>query len=208
MKIYLVRHAQSKRNANHDSEVDAELTEIGEEQARRLGSYFHRVKLNKIYCSPMKRARSTFNAIKPFVSKVPATFTREMVEMSLGKYGEGKKDDFSGYFKEAMNSGKPYHLHAPKGGESLQGGYDRAGKFYKKLLKNHKHSDKILLVGHGFFSLYLILNALGLDLFESKYYTLSNASVSTLDIDRKGKVKKFHINDYNQLIKEGLRSKK
>jgi hypothetical protein len=52
--------------------------------------------------------------------------------------------------------------------------------------------------------MYVILNALNLDVTEGKYYSLSNASVSQLDIE-KGKVKHFHINDYSHLILGGMK---
>lgn len=208
MKIYIVRHAQSKRNARIKSKEDAELTEIGEEQARRLGTFFDRIKLNKIYCSELKRAKTTLEKIKPFVKGVSISYSKRMTEIKMGKYSKNGHDDWEGYFKEAMNSGKHYHLHSPKGGESLQECYDRAGKFYNDLLKKHSEKENILLVGHGFFSLYLILNSLNLDLFEGKYYTLNNASISTLELNKNKKITKFHVNDYNHLIKEGIRLNK
>jgi len=208
MKIYIVRHAQSSRNARIKSREDASLTAVGEEQARRLGNFFENVKLSKIYCSPLSRARSTFEKIKPFVKKIPVQYSKRMIEIKMGKYSKNGHDDWKGYFKEALDSGKPYHLHFPKGGESLQGCYNRAGNFYSNLLKKHTNKENLLLIGHGFFSLYLILNALGLDLFEGKYYQLNNASVSTLELDKKNIVRKFHINDYNHLIREGMKLKK
>jgi len=206
MKIYIVRHAQSKRNARIQSEEDAELTEIGEEQARRLAGFFHDINLSKIYCSPLKRAKITLNGIKDSLKGIPIVYSKKMIEIKMGKYGGDGKDDWKGYFDEAMKSGIPYHLYAPKKGESLQECYERAGKFYNNLLKKHKANQNVLLIGHGFFLMYLILNALKLDLFEGKYYQLSNASISTLLI-RNGRVKDFHINDYNHLIKEGIRLK-
>ena len=45
MKLYLVRHAQSKRNQKIKSRKDSELTEDGREQARRLGGYFNGIKI-------------------------------------------------------------------------------------------------------------------------------------------------------------------
>ncbi|MBU0761216.1 MAG: histidine phosphatase family protein [Nanoarchaeota archaeon] len=207
MKIYIIRHAQSKRNAKMESKEDAELTEVGEEQARRLGEFFHDVNLDRIYCSPLKRAKTTLEKIKHLVKDVPISYSKKIIEIKMGKYGKGGKDDWRGYFKEAVESGVPYHLHRPKGGESLQECYNRAGKFYLSLLKKHSGKDSILLVGHGFFSMYLILNALGLYLFEGKYYQLSNASVSTLEIDKNAKIKNFHVNDYHHLIRAGMKMK-
>ena len=54
MKLYIVRHAQSKRNAREESSVDAELTKIGREQAKRLGLYFKKIKIDVIFCSTLK----------------------------------------------------------------------------------------------------------------------------------------------------------
>ncbi len=204
MELYIVRHAQSKRNAGHHTEEDAELSEIGEEQARRLGKFFHEAKLDKIYCSTLKRARSTLKEIKPYLEGVPITFTPKIVEHKMGIYSRNGKDDWSSYFKKAIISEKGIHLFRPKEGDSLQDTYDRAGKFYRGLLKKHTGKN-ILLVGHGFFNTYLILNALNLKVNEGKYFKLSNASVSTLKIDKKGKVKHYHINDYNHLIAEAVK---
>jgi broad specificity phosphatase PhoE len=64
----------------------------------------------------------------------------------------------------------------------------------------------VLVVGHGMFLLYLLLNALNLSILEGKYYHLSNASVSQLAIDSKGKIKSYHVNDYHHLIAEGLKN--
>ncbi len=206
MKLYLVRHAQSKRNARQKSSEDAELSEIGEEQARRLGGYFHEVKLDKIYCSTLKRARTTFREIKPFVKDVSVSYTSKIVEHKIGIYEIGIRDrgDWKKYAEDAKNAGVPFHLFKPKYGDSLLETYQRAGEFYINLLKKHG-KDKVLVVGHGLFNMHLILNILGLDLNESQYYSLSNASVSTLNIDEKGEVENFHINDYNHLIREGMK---
>ena len=205
MKLFLVRHAESKRNTHEKSSVDAELTDIGKEQARRCGSYFSTIELTKVYCSPLKRARATFKPIHRQITCKNISYTKDIAEINLGEFGDGSIDNLSGFFKAAVNSGIPYHTFRPKKGESLQDTYDRASKFYQKLLKNHSSKDTILIVGHGFFNLYLMLYALGLDLFEGKYYKLSNASISTLYINAKGKVTKYTINDYNHLIAEGIK---
>lgn len=69
MKLGLVRHAQSKTNAGHTSHEDSELTNVSLEQARRLGKYFHKIKLDKIYCGALKRVKATLDAIKPYVKR-------------------------------------------------------------------------------------------------------------------------------------------
>ena len=53
MKLYIVRHAQSKTNVGINEE-DPGLTEIGKIQAKRLGKYLSKLNINQVYCSPAK----------------------------------------------------------------------------------------------------------------------------------------------------------
>ncbi|MHA1678170.1 MAG: histidine phosphatase family protein [Promethearchaeota archaeon] len=203
MNIYLVRHAQSKRNARLMSKVDSELTEDGKEQARRLGIYFNGLKINKIYCSRMKRARDTLKEIKIYLPKVPVAYTNRLNEHSIGVYEKKGYDNWFDYKNDAKKLGVSFYEFRPKGGDSLVDTYKRAGRFYKELLKKHR-SGNILIVGHGLFLLNLIFNALNLEVSEERYYRLSNASVSQLTIE-KGNVKEFHINDFKHLIAGGIK---
>lgn len=59
-RLYLVRHAQSAGNTGEDLTTgDPDLTEVGREQARRLGERFRRQKIAVIYSSPLRRTRET-----------------------------------------------------------------------------------------------------------------------------------------------------
>jgi probable phosphoglycerate mutase len=63
-RLYLVRHAQSEENTGDDlSTGDADLTEVGREQARRLGERLADQKIDAIYASPLGRTQQTANAI-------------------------------------------------------------------------------------------------------------------------------------------------
>lgn len=203
MKLYIVRHAQSKRNTKEISEVDAELSSIGHEQAKRLGIYFKKVKVDRIYCSTLKRTKNTLLEILPYIEKIPVIYSDKIVEHKMGIYGENGKDDWNSYIKDALSNNKTVMEYKPKNGESLIDVYKRARDFYKKLLKNHS-DEKILVVSHGTFGKYLILNALGLDISESLYFGLNNASVSTLEINKKGRITSFDIDDFHHIINYAL----
>src|SRR5438128_10464470 len=59
-RLYLVRHAQSQGNTGEDLTTgDPDLTEIGREQARRLGERLGRQKLAAVYASPLRRTQQT-----------------------------------------------------------------------------------------------------------------------------------------------------
>ncbi|MFA6023357.1 MAG: histidine phosphatase family protein [Candidatus Pacearchaeota archaeon] len=206
MKLYIVRHAQSNRNIGVHSDIDTGLSDIGYEQAKRLGIYFKKVKLDKIYCSDLKRTKDTLKEILPYVNKVPVVYTSEIREHNMGVYAENGKDDWKLYAEDAEKAGLSLFEFKPKRGESQMENYNKMGKFYQKLLKKHKN-DKILIVNHSMAGRHLILNALGLDINERKYFGISNASVSVLDIDRNGKVKSYDIDDFHHIIDYALRNK-
>jgi len=206
MKLYLVRHAQSKRNVGEESSVDAELTKTGKEQAKRLGLYFKKIKVDVIFCSPLIRTRETLKEALPYLDSVPIKYTLEIAEHKMGIYGEGGKDDNSEYKKAAEKAKINFFQFKPKGGESFTETYKRAGRFFKKLLKLYGRTDKkILIVSHGTLGKHLILNALKLDIEESSYFGLNNASISILDFDKNGKVVKYDLNDTHHIIDYALK---
>lgn len=61
MKIYLIRHGQSKANEQNLflGHGDLDLTEKGYEQARLTAKYLSKFKIDKIYSSDLKRAYHT-----------------------------------------------------------------------------------------------------------------------------------------------------
>jgi probable phosphoglycerate mutase len=63
-RLYLVRHAQSQSNTGEDLTTgDPDLTEVGYEQAKRLGDRLSRQRLDAIYASPLRRCQETAGAI-------------------------------------------------------------------------------------------------------------------------------------------------
>ena len=65
-KIVFIRHAESEYNRDGiwGGRADCNLTEKGIETAKELGKSLNN-NFDVIYCSPLKRARQTLNAIFP-----------------------------------------------------------------------------------------------------------------------------------------------
>ncbi len=83
-RLYLVRHAQSQGNTGDDLVTgDPPLTDVGWEQARRLGERFARQPVDVVYASPMVRARQTAQPI------AEATGLPVLVELGLAEVGLG-----------------------------------------------------------------------------------------------------------------------
>src|SRR5437867_12663837 len=59
-RLYLMRHAQSQGNTGVDLTTgDPDLTDVGWEQARRLGQRLKSQKINRVYGSPLRRTQQT-----------------------------------------------------------------------------------------------------------------------------------------------------
>jgi len=201
MKLYIVRHAQSKTNVGINEE-DPGLTEIGKIQAKRLGKYLSKLNINQVYCSPAKRARETLEQI-PSLKNTSMVYTPEILERNLGVYTERGINNWTEFFKDAKASGIDIRYFKPENGESLQNVYERAERFYQKILRENKDNNRVLLLSHELFSLCTILHALGLDITEDNFYPINNASISTLII-RKNKVINYNFNDCNHLLAAAL----
>ena len=59
VELWLIRHALPVRIDGGDGPADPGLSEVGQDQARLLGSWWSRHGLDAIYASPMRRARET-----------------------------------------------------------------------------------------------------------------------------------------------------
>ena len=119
MKLYLVRHARSLRNIRIESKEDTKLTKDGVDQAKRLGDWFRKMKIDHIYCSKLKRAKDTLKEMKKQFEGVPTNYTSLINEHNMGIYSKNGLDDFSSYAKDARKEGKSFIEFRPKNGESL-----------------------------------------------------------------------------------------
>lgn len=64
-ELVLIRHAETRMNAGEvfRGRVDVELNETGRRQAELLAGYLSRMKIDRLYTSPLKRALQTAEAI-------------------------------------------------------------------------------------------------------------------------------------------------
>jgi 2,3-bisphosphoglycerate-dependent phosphoglycerate mutase len=84
-RLYLIRHAQSQGNTGEDLTTgDPDLTEVGFEQARRLGQRMKSQKLDVIYASPLRRTQETAFAIAD-VANVEVRPRHDLVEVVMGQ---------------------------------------------------------------------------------------------------------------------------
>ncbi len=142
-KIVFIRHAESEYNRDviWAGRVDCSLTEKGIESAKKIGNTIEN-NFDAIYCSPLKRAKQTLEAIFPNAKPI---YDERIIEISIGEWEDKKKDLFDTHLRELFRKG----LYTPPGAESHQDVDKRACNFVEELFEKYKNNERILVVTHN-----------------------------------------------------------
>jgi len=181
MKIYLVRHGESKGNILNvtQGQLDYDLTKNGKEQAKKTAFLLKNERIDYVFSSDLKRAVKTMNEIIKFHIEIKD-------KKIVPELRERLKGEFQGIKKEKLNdeikkSKKPYHLFLPKGGESLKDSFDNIKDFCYDLNERAKNNN-ILVVSHGEPLACIMMHLLNSPVNEYKKYLMKNAELKTLEI--------------------------
>lgn len=154
-KIVVARHAESELNVleclNGDPAVAVALTEVGREEARRLGRDAGPVDL--VAHSEFGRTRETAELAWP---DAPRLVVPELNEIRFGRF-EGTRWE-AGYADWTRSAGP--RDECPDGGESRVAAIERYLRGYRILLE--RPEDSVALVAHGAHVRYLLLGREGL----------------------------------------------
>lgn len=85
MRVYVIRHGESENNKKHlyTGCFDAQLTQIGKEEARAAGALLNGVHFDKIYSSDLSRARETAKNAIPNCTLEESPLLREIAMGAL-----------------------------------------------------------------------------------------------------------------------------
>ncbi len=169
-KIWLLRHAESKAQTEEEYGFDTGLTEKGLKQAQRLRNVFSNITFDKIYLSPLKRARETFE--HSGIKGCNIEFDSRIVEVLPG----------NAYSSILPYSALPGYGTADSHNAWLTDARQRAICFLNEIhVMKARH---VLVLSHGVFFNHLLTAFLpqhGIEMFEDfKYCQTSNASISVL----------------------------
>ncbi|HJB18327.1 MAG TPA: histidine phosphatase family protein [Candidatus Bariatricus faecipullorum] len=154
MKIYLIRHGETDWNKLRrlQGQADIPLNEFGRQLARETEPALRNVPFDRIYTSPLKRARETAELVTAG-RNLPIIEEPRLKEMGFGEF-EGLCCREEGWnipdpgFRDFFNAPEKYR--PPKGGESFQQVSDRLESFLKELYATEELQDKtVLLSTHG-----------------------------------------------------------
>jgi broad specificity phosphatase PhoE len=198
MDLYLIRHGES--DIPQDSvQHDYPLSELGREQARRLGERFLGLHIDRLITTPYRRTRETAGAI------ALGTGARMIEESALGAIdtGEMHHTPYSQRrerFPEFFANPSPLLDFARVGGESAQAFAERVtGAFVEKVWERHwREKMTVVLVCHT-----ETINVILHHLFRMPYegwmlFSIDHTSVTMLDV-RLDRPRVRYINDTTHL---------
>lgn len=182
LKLFLIRHGETPLNSERriqGSSSDPGLSERGKRQAERVGLALREERLSAIYCSPLKRAQQTAQAISPYHS-LPISLEPALKEIDAGLIEglsmEEVKSQHSDFFQE-WRAGQG-ELRLP-GGESLAELQERVWGAFQGIVQRHPEGA-VAVVGHAFVLVTLVCRALDLSLPSFRRFHLDAAGISVL----------------------------
>ncbi len=162
-EIILARHGETEWNVEEvfRGRIDVELNETGLKQAELLGEYLSKLKIEKVYSSPLKRALRTAQGIADY-QRLKVEVTPALIDFDFGKWqgltvGEVKAK-YESLYREWLEN--PQQVKIP-GGENLDGVRRRATSLVGSVLD--KYDGTVVLVSHRVVNKVLICALLGLD---------------------------------------------
>ena len=193
MRLYLVRHGETTYNRDGLGlgRADAPLTDLGREQARRLGAYIDSERLDTLFSSPLGRAVETATAA---AGGLGPRLAEALIELDVG-HTEGlpfaeMRTRFPAFLREWGGSGG--HTVDMPGGESLEAVDARVRPFLDGVVGSNAGS--VMLVTHNFVLRVILCQLLGLPLASFRAFAVDLASVSIVDVEH-GRGIVYRLND-------------
>ena len=163
--LWLLRHAQSEWNheGRWQGQADTPLSDLGRQQAHRVGKRLRRYPITQIISSDAQRAMDTARVVGSYLRLAPAPHPG-LRESDIGVWAGLTTPEIKARFPEewaAMNARTDVRRG---GGETYSELRARTLAVAQEVTARY-HGQNILLVSHGASIRALISAALGLDLF-------------------------------------------
>ena len=208
-QIYVVRHGQTVANRDRTIQgprIDAELSDLGLQQASSLAQAMSGLPLGALFCSPLLRARQTANAVATLhhtrapdgETEAPQAIAPQVVpelyEMDYGQFTGRTYDDVADEMEQVLDAWRMGFIDQPfPGGESPVLAQHRLRPFLLRLAEQARNSD-VAVVAHGRINRVLIASLTGAGLTRLEEFPQSNASITELEVAA-GKVVVRRLND-------------
>lgn len=148
--MYVIRHCEADGNIRriYQGHTDLDITAMGGKQLEKLSDRFKNIHIDKVYSSPLLRARKTAAAVAD-AKGLPIIDEKGVIELYGGDF-EGM--EFSKIFSEYENyeyiwQNCPQNFCAPNG-EEMRALYKRVGEAIFRLAKENE-GKAIAVASHG-----------------------------------------------------------
>lgn len=190
-RIHLVRHGESTFNSARRVQGNGDgilLSETGRRQARMLGERLRAMALEKVFCSSAERAVETVRIA--LGDDHPVVFLDELREIGFGEW-EGL---LVGEVRERHPGALEQWFRAPSsvtiaGAEPFMDFHRRAVGAVEGIVAGTR--GDVLIVAHGGIICAWLTHVLGMDPDELWAFSLPNASLTTVVIDFKPRLRLF-----------------
>lgn len=194
--MHLVRHGRSVWNAagRIQGQIDIELDEIGLQQAQRIADRLEREPISAIYCSPLRRARSTAEAIAARFN-LPVTPDARLMEYDFGVISGMTWNEVTENHPDLANRWLEDPWAVPVAGSEGRVNFAaRVMSAMQDICAQHP-ADHVAIVAHGgTFGVYFTA-MLGLDLNRRHPFHFGNTSLSLVEVHEDV----FHIHSLNNM---------
>lgn len=140
--IYLLRHSIDD-NTRKGGWSSAELTEDGVKLAQEIVEKLHKLRIDKIVCSDLVRAKQTCEIINKKLN-LPVVFVQDLREFNAGVVSGMKYDEADRLYPLPPQVYKDMNFKYPNG-ETLGEFKNRVIEFYNNTIKQ---SDNVLYITH------------------------------------------------------------
>jgi probable phosphoglycerate mutase len=186
MNVYLVRHGETSWNQEHRLQGlrDIPLNATGIRQSRRLAEWHQRSASTRVISSPLVRARRTAQIFVERRAHTPLADDR-LREIDHGPWTGMRLSTIEPRFPHefATWNSCPEKLALPNS-ESLLAVYQRCTRVLMEIVGSENKED-VTVVSHGVVNALLLCAAVGATLSRIREFSLANATVSLLKVQRK-----------------------
>lgn len=209
MKILLARHGETRWNAEgrYQGQMDIPLSELGEEQARKLGLRLRDVAITRSVASPLVRAALTAKlALGDRADQL--SFDPGLQEIAHGAWEGLLASEIHERDPELLRLWReqPDQVQMP-GGESLQQVLDRAWPALVRASEGLGEDDTVLVVAHDAVNRVLLCRVLGLPLERLWKFRQAPTTINLLEgaaVDRLDIVRLNDCNHHTALFGEAV----
>lgn len=203
MRIFLVRHGQTRWNAEQRAQghTDTPLDERGSEQADLLARAFQSEPLGRVVASDLERAWRTAKGVAD-AQGLQVEHLAALRERAFGDWeGMAFEQIGAAFLEQEQATGTPREEIRPPAGESQLDVWRRLETVAEDLLKSEA---PVMVVSHGGTCSLLLAKLLRGTLYTARSFRFDNTGVTTLVRRPDGGLQLLRYNDTSHLLQPAL----